>query len=104
MKQMFLWGSIGRFDSSRSWFTITVALPRIPPTHDDDNNMRKTRNEDGADLNSAIREYEKLRRHTADVSKPPWRLSKGRHSTLIGPVANGAEAHSFLRVEPNLTK
>ena len=31
--------------------------------------MRKTRSEDGADLNSAIREYEKLRQHTADVSK-----------------------------------
>jgi len=77
MKQIFLWGSIGRFESSRSWFTITVALPRIPPTQDDDNNMRKTRNEDGADLNSAIREYEKLRQHTAGVSEPLGDEAKG---------------------------
>jgi len=71
MKQMFLWGSIGRFESSRSWFTITVALPtKFPLPQNDDKNMRKTRSEDGADLNSAIREYEKLWQHTADVSKP----------------------------------
>jgi hypothetical protein len=42
----------------------------MPPTQDDDNNMQKTRNENGADLNSAQREYEKLMQHTADVSKP----------------------------------
>ena len=66
-----------------------------------------TRSEDGANLTSALREYEKLWRHTADVSKPPqaWRLSKGRHGTLIGPVANGTEAHILLmavsRSSPN---
>ena len=97
-------GSIGRFESSRSWFTISLQSPWLSLQFRRRRTMtktcEKTRSEDGADLTSAIREYEKLRQHTARVSKPPWRRSKGRHGTLIGPVANGAEAHSLLTAEP----
>ena len=104
MKQMLFKGSAGRFESPRSWFTTTVALPKFRRRKTMTRTSETTRSEDGADLTYAIREYEEPRKHTADVSKPAWRRSKGRHGTLIGHGASGAEAHSLLTAEPTLTK
>ena len=102
MKQTLFKVSVGRFESSRSWFTTTVTLRRRKTTT---RTCAKNRSEIGADPTFAIREYEKFRQHTADASKLPWRRRKGRHGTLIGRVANGAEAHSLslLTAEPTLT-
>ena len=77
MKQKFSWGSIGRFESSRSWFTITVALLKFRYRKTMTKTCETTRSEDGADQNSAMREYGKLRQHTADVSKPLGDEAKG---------------------------